>query len=113
MKINENVGRDIAIMFGPELTGELAEKGAAKLRAAVLAKAADPTVGTVVGANLADNVHVESRMTGWHHQIVLSVTGRRGTEVASHLEFGYVNYWAKRYLRGMHVMPEVASSLKL
>ena len=47
------------------------------------------------------------------HQVVLSIKGREGTEIASALEFGYVNNRAGRRLAGMHSMRNVASKLKV
>ena len=85
--IKPKIGRDIALMFGPEITLETAEKAAVMVKTQM-------GVGTVDDRNHA-------------------VARADLTEIASHLEFGYVNNRAGRRLAGMHSMRNVASKLKV
>lgn len=112
--VKSHVGRDIALMFGPALTREVAENAARMVRQQVRAGTVDDRNHAVARADLTGRIDVSVK-PGYAQDsmVVLSVTNREGAEIASHLEFGYVNNWAKRRLAGMHSMRDVAARLKV
>ncbi len=112
--IRPGIGRDIALLFGPAITLAAAEKAAVMVKAQMMAGTVNDHNHAVARADLSDRIDVSIR-PGYaqDHQVVLSVKGREGTEIASHLEFGYVNNRAGRRLAGMHSMRNVASKLKV
>ena len=111
--IKPRIGRDIALLFGPEITLEAAEKAAVMVKAQMRAGTVNDRNHAVARADLSDRIDVSIRPGHMQdHQVVLSVKGREGTEIASALEFGYVNNRAGRRLAGMHSMRNVASKLK-
>ena len=111
--IKPRIGRDIALMFGPEITLETAEKAAVMVKAQMGAGTVNDRNHAVARADLSDRIDVSIRPGHMQdHHVVLSVKGA-STEIASALEFGYVNNRAGRRLAGMHSMRNVASKLKV
>lgn len=108
------MGRDIALMFGPAITRKAAEKAAVMVKRQIRAGTVDDRNHAVARADLTGRIDVSVK-PGYAQDstVVLSVTNREGDEIASHLEFGYVNNWAKRRLAGMHSMRNVAAGLKV
>lgn len=112
--IKPRIGRDIALMFGPSITLAAAEKAAVMVKTQMGAGTVNDRNHAVARADLSDRIDVSIRPGhAQDHQVVLSVKGREGTEIASALEFGYVNNRAGRRLAGMHSMRNVAARLKV
>ena len=53
-----------------------------------------------------DRININVHAHGSHTSVVMSVTGRDGSQIASYLEYGYFNLRAQRHLPGMYVMSE-------
>ncbi|MBT1161210.1 hypothetical protein [Bifidobacterium sp. SO1] len=111
--VNKHVGRDIARLFGPQLTAKVAAKGAPLLATNIRAATVDDRNHAVARADLTGNVSIETFKRAYNHQIVLSVTGREGKEIASLLEFGYFNERANRHMKGLHAARKTASELRM
>lgn len=112
--IRPGIGRDVALMFGPSITLAAAEEAAVMVKMQMGVGTVDDRNHAVARADLTDRIDVSVRPGhAQDHSVVLSVKGREGTEIASHLEFGYVNNRAGRRLAGMHSMRNVASKLKV
>lgn len=97
VRVDHDIGRKVALMFGPEATRPFADKVHAKAMANATARATHSSV--------ADRIDISVRPThaqGW--RVAMSVTGRDGSQVAAHLEFGYFNVRAGRHLPGKHIM---------
>lgn len=112
--VRRSVATDIAKMYGPELT----RRAAIHSVSAVRAKANE----AATHSSVADRIEVSVRKVGWHHQIVMSVMGCDGTQVAPHLEFGYFNRWLEhKYgprdprarIPGKHIMFDSLSRVRL
>lgn len=76
---------DMIRLFGAEATRPTALKVEAKAKALADAKAKHSSV--------AGRIEIGAHAHGSHHSVELSVIGRDGSQVASHLEFGYFNRW--------------------
>lgn len=110
--IRRSVATDIAKMYGPELT----RRAAVHSVSAVRAKANE----AATHSSVADRIEVSVRKVGWHHQIVMSVMGRDGTQVAPHLEFGYfsglntsMGLVIRERIPGKHIMFDSLSRVRL
>lgn len=57
-------------------------------------------------SSVADRINIDVHAHGSHTSVVMSVTGRDGSQIASYLEYGYFNLRAQRHLPGMYVMSE-------
>ena len=111
--IKPRIGRDIALMFGPKSPSKQPRKRPSWSRRRWGRNVNDRN-HAVARADLSDRIDVSIRPGHMQdHHVVLSVKGREGTEIASALEFGYVNNRAGRRLAGMHSMRNVASKLKV
>lgn len=110
--VKPRIANDIALLFGPEITRRVAGKAAVMAAAQLRANTVDDRHHAVARADLAPRISIQP-VPGWPEatQVVLSVPGRDG-EIASHLEFGYVNVRAGRRLAGMHSMRNVAARVK-
>ena len=75
----------MAILFGAEATRPVAEKVEAKAKALADMKAKHSSV--------ANRIDISTHAHGTHTAVIMSVKGRDGSEIASHLEFGYFNRW--------------------
>ncbi|KAA8827247.1 hypothetical protein [Bifidobacterium myosotis] len=107
LKPPERLQPDIAIMFGAKATRPTGVKIEAKAKALADAKAKHSSV--------ADRIDIGSHAYGSHTEVVMSVIGRNGEQVASHLEFGYFNNWLtnkygpgdpRAWMPGLHIMSE-------
>lgn len=101
------LNRDMAILFGAEATRPVAEKVEAKAKGLADVKAKHSSV--------ADRIDISTHAHGIHTAVIMSVSGRDGSEIASHLEFGYFNRWLEHkygikspsaWMPGLHIMSE-------
>lgn len=101
------LNRDMAILFGAEATRPVAEKVEAKAKALADMKAKHSSV--------ANRIDISTHAHGTHTAVIMSVKGRAGSEIASHLEFGYFNRWLEHkygiksplaWMPGLFIMSE-------
>lgn len=100
IKPKRRLQADIAQMYGPAVTRREADIIAGKAKSLADARAKHSSV--------ADRIDISAHANGTHHAVIMSVHGRDGKQVATHLEFGYFNEWAQRRLPGMHIMRDAA-----
>lgn len=101
VRLKPDLNRQIYMRFGGKATRPHAEKALAKARAIADAEAKHSSVA----GDIELNVHAHGSHTG----VVMSVEGHHqdgspSGQVASHLEFGYFNVWAQRYMPGLRIM---------
>lgn len=85
LKPSNVLNRDMAILFGAEATRPIGLKIEAKAKALADVKAKHSSV--------ANRIDISTHAHGTHTAVIMSVKGRDGSEIASHLEFGYFNRW--------------------
>lgn len=94
-------------MFGAKATEPVGLKVEAKAKGLADAKAKHSSV--------ADRIDISHHAHGSHTAVVMSVMGRDGSQIASHLEFGYFNRWLEHkygiksplaWMPGLHIMSE-------
>lgn len=96
---------DMARLFGAPVAARhaLVVQQAAKRNADIAAK----------HSSVANRITIGVHAHGTHSMVVMSVTGRDGTPIASHLEFGYYNQWLENklgprspgaWMPGLHIM---------
>lgn len=84
----------------------IAEKIALRARALADARAKHKSV--------ARDIDISTHAHGIHHAVILSVIGtqtvgpQRHDQIAAHLEFGYFNVWAQRWMDGLHIIRDAA-----
>ena len=107
VRLKPNLNLVIADKFGGTATRPHALKVEAKAKALADAKAKHSSV--------AGDIDISMHAHGTHTAVVMSVTGRDGRQIASHLEFGYYNRWLERKhgehsplarMPGLHIMSE-------
>ncbi|OZG68276.1 hypothetical protein [Bifidobacterium eulemuris] len=107
LKPQKQLNIEVALAFGAEVTRPKALKVAARAKALADAKAKHSSV--------ADRIDISVHGVGIHHAVVMSVTGRDGSQVAGHLEFGYFNKWLENkygirspraWMPGLFIMSE-------
>lgn len=107
LKPPKRLNTDVAILFGADVTRPVGARIETKAKAIANAKAKHSSV--------ADDISISAHAYGSHTAVVMSVTGRDGSEVASHLEFGYFNNWLsnkygwkdpRAWMPGLHIMSE-------
>lgn len=98
---------DMAILFGAEATRPIGLKVEAKAKALADVKAKHSSV--------ADRIDISTHAHGTHTAVIMSVSGRDGSEIAPYLEFGYFNRWLEHkygikspaaWMPGLHIMSE-------
>lgn len=98
VRLRHDLNLQIAKRFGEKATRPHAEK--------VLHRAKALADMRAVRSSVADRISIGMHGHGTHTSVVMSVTGRNGDEIASFLEYGYVNDWADRHLAGKFIMSE-------
>lgn len=88
LKPRKRLNTDMAILFGADATRPVGMKVEAKAKGLAGAQAKHSSV--------ADRIDIGSHAHGSHTEVVMSVIGRDGSQIASHLEFGYHNSWLVR-----------------
>lgn len=96
ISIDPQASRLAAEQFGPAATLHFAKQIEAKARALADARAKRSSV--------ADRIHIEPGNRPSDTRVVMSVTGRDGSEVAPHLEWGYRNHASGRMVPGKHIL---------
>ncbi|MCO6558484.1 MAG: hypothetical protein J6575_03485 [Bifidobacterium sp.] len=96
VKIDPKASRHIAEQFGPKATRFFAEQIAAKARMLADARAKRSSV--------SDRINVEHGNRPQDARVVMSVRGGDGSEVAAHLEWGYVNARSGKRIPGKHIL---------
>lgn len=102
VELDPDFSRQIAELFGPRLTEEVARKVEAKAKALAEARAKN-------GNPLTDHMSFSTHYHGIDHEVSLSVTGRTGDEVAPFLEYGFVHNRTGKFIPGIHVMRDAAA----
>lgn len=105
LKPRRTVDLAVARMFGPEATRRIGER--------VLVKARANAVAAAKHSSVADRIEIGLHAHGVHTHVIMSVIGRDGSQIASHLEFGYFNEWlenkygqndGRAWMPGLHIM---------
>ncbi|NMM93872.1 hypothetical protein [Bifidobacterium oedipodis] len=92
--------------FGAPAARMTAERIAARAKALADARA--------VSKSVAGDISISVHAHGLHYAVVLNVIGtqtvgrQRHDQIASHLEFGYWNVWADRWIPGKHIIRDAA-----
>lgn len=105
VRLKPTMNLDIAIIFGQGITMPEAKRiqARAKARADMVAK----------HSSVSDRIDISVHAHGSHSAAVMSVIGRDGSQIASHLEFGYFNRWLENrygirsplaWMPGLHIM---------
>ncbi|WP_051921057.1 hypothetical protein [Bifidobacterium cuniculi] len=94
----------VAEEFGPAIT----DREASKVMARAKALAVTAAIGRNPGHSVADHISFGKQYHGIDTLVVMSVTGRDGSEVAAAHEFGAYNVQARRFVPGHHVMQRAA-----
>jgi hypothetical protein len=103
VKIDHDIGTQVAEQFGPELTRIAAEEYAGRVKAKAAARF----------PRLEKHIHVEVLPHNQDHRVMMSVDGQphRGKDgivdgtvpdVAVALEFGFINSRTHRHVEGAH-----------
>lgn len=98
VRLRPDLNAKVAETFGGKVTRSHALK--VQARAKVLADM------RAKHSSVADRINIDVHAHGSHTSVVMSVTGRDGSQIASYLEYGYFNLRAQRHLPGMYVMSE-------
>lgn len=101
LKPKDRMQVDVCQLFGAPATKRKADMVAARAKALADARAKHSSV--------ADRIDISVHGSGTHHAVIMSVRGRDGSQIATHLEFGYFNDWAQRWLPGMHIIRDAAA----
>ena len=89
--------------------------GYVKLKPAREAKAKGLADVKAKHSSVADRIDISTHAHGTHTAVIMSVKGRDGSEIASHLEFGYFNRWLEHkygikspsaWMPGLFIMSE-------
>lgn len=100
VRVNHNVGTEVAERFGPRITRDHANR--IRGRARVLADA------RAKRSSVSDRIDLTVHHHGTDHRVVMSVHGRDGSQIASFLEWGYHNVRADRRIPGLHILRDAA-----
>lgn len=98
VRLRPDLNARVAETFGGKVTRPHALKVQARAKALADMRAKHSSV--------ADRININVHAHGSHTSVVMSVTGRNGSQIASYLEYGYFNLRAQRHLPGMYVMSE-------
>lgn len=101
VRLHPKLGTEVALAFGRQATRPFADKVNARAKGLADARA--------VHSSVAGRIDITTRANhaqGW--RVAMRVTGRDGSQVAPHLEFGYFNVRAQRHLPGKHIMRDAA-----
>jgi len=98
VRLRPDLNARVAETFGGKVTRPHALKVQARAKALADMRAKHSSV--------ADRININVHARGSHTSVVMSVTGRDGSQIASYLEYGYFNLRAQRHLPGMYVMSE-------
>lgn len=97
----------VALIAGPKATRPPAVRILNRARRLADARAKHSSV--------AGDIDISLHAQGAHTSVIMSVQGRHqdgspSGQIASHLEFGYYNVWAKRRLPGLHIMRDAKAA---
>lgn len=98
VRLRPDLNARVAETFGGKVTRPHALKVQARAKALADMRAKHSSV--------ADRININVHAHGSHTSVVMSVTGRDGSQIASYLEYGDFNLRAQRHLPGMYVMSE-------
>lgn len=107
LKNKRTLERDIATMFGHDITMPVAER--------IMVRAKSLADARAVHSSVAGDIDFSVHANGAHTAVIMSVQGHHedgspSGQVASHLEFGYWNVWADRWIPGKHIMRDARNA---
>lgn len=101
VRLDPDLGKEVAERYGREITRPYAQRILARAKTLADSRAKHSSVAGRIDITVRAN-HAQ----GW--RVAMAVTGRDGSLIAAHLEFGYFNIWAQHRLPGMHIMRDAA-----